>query len=389
MKAAAVTGVIVVLATALLRSAHAQFVIPSGQVPRQQPPAAQHCVACHGPQGEGNPDTGVPRIAGQPQYYLVRQLDSYADGSRRHLAMEAMAKLLAPEDRGALAAYYAQLNAPAATRAGARASSEHGRVLATTGDAGRRVQACNTCHGPGGIGEPPASPYLAGLDASYIIAATNAWRDGTRRNDAGQQMATVAKAMTPDDIAAVAQYYASLPPPKPWPLHVVQPVLQKRSTGGTPSSSGPVTETRAKGVGVEQGAPVTGGTHGTGATASRSGPAIGSLGGAGVLQNVPLGPGDPARGRAIIASGVHGCTACHAIPGIRTARGVVGPPLGGLARRAFIAGQLPNNMGMLVAFLQNPAALAPRTGMPDVGLTPEEARHIAAFLYTLERSGAP
>ena len=389
MKARAVAGVTIMLAATLLRAAHAQFVIPSGQVPRQQPPAAQHCVACHGAQGEGNLDTGVPRIAGQPQYYLARQLDSYADGSRRHLAMEAMAKLLAPEDRGALAAYYAQLNAPAARRAGVPPPPERGRVLATTGNAERRVQACNTCHGPGGIGEPPASPYLAGLDASYIIAATNAWRDGTRRNDAGQQMATVAKAMTPDDIAAVAQYYASLPPPRPWPAHVVQPVLQKRSTAGTPPSSGPVAETRAKGVGVEQGAPTTGATHGTGATdASRSAPASGSPGGA-VLHNVPLGPGDPVRGRAIIASGAHGCTACHAIPGIRTARGVVGPPLGGLARRAFIAGQLPNNMGVLVAFLQDPPALAPRTGMPDVGLTLEEARHIAAFLYTLERAGAP
>jgi cytochrome c553 len=389
MKAAAVAGVIVVLASALLHAAHAQFVIPSGQVPRRQPPAAQHCIACHGAQGEGNPDTG-PRIAGQPQYYLARQLDSYADGSRRHPGMEAMAKLLSPEDRTAFATYYAQLDAPVPRSAGAAPPPERGRVLATIGNAERRVQACDSCHGPGGIGEPPASPYLAGLDADYIVAAMNAWRDGTRRNDAGQQMATIAKAMPPDDVAAVARYYASLPPPKAWPLHIVRPVLQKRSTGGAPSSSGPVTETRAKGVGVEQRAPMTGGTHGTGATdASKGAPEIGGLAGGAVLQNVPLGPGDPVRGRAIIASGVHGCTACHAIPGIRTARGVVGPPLGGLARRAFIAGQLPNNQGVLVAFLQNPPALAPRTGMPDVGLTLEEARHIAAFLYTLERAGAP
>ena len=98
--------------------------------------------------------------------------------------------------------------------------------------------------------------------------------------------------------------------------------------------------------------------------------------------------GDPARGRAILASGIHGCTACHAIPGIDTVKGVVGPPLAGLARRGLIAGQLPNKPGALVAFLQSPPALVPATGMPDVGLTSEEARHIAAYLYTLEAPDA-
>ena len=98
--------------------------------------------------------------------------------------------------------------------------------------------------------------------------------------------------------------------------------------------------------------------------------------------------GDPARGRAIVASGVHGCTTCHAIPGMRGVRGVVGPPLSGLARRGFIAGQLPNVPGVLIAFLENPPALVPNTGMPNVGLTPEEARHIAAYLYSLEPSDA-
>ena len=96
--------------------------------------------------------------------------------------------------------------------------------------------------------------------------------------------------------------------------------------------------------------------------------------------------GDPARGRAILASGQHGCTACHTIPGIRYPRGIAGPPLEGFAERAFIAGQLPNTPDTLIAFLQNPAALIPRTGMPDVRLGLEGARHVAAFLYTLEPS---
>mgnify|MGYP003287333791 CR=1 FL=1 len=67
-----------------------------------------------------------------------------------------------------------------------------------------------------------------------------------------------------------------------------------------------------------------------------------------------------------------------------TPNGVVGPPLGGIARRTFIAGQLPNRPEVLVAFLRDPPALVPSTGMPDTGVTREEARQIAAYLYTLE-----
>lgn len=94
--------------------------------------------------------------------------------------------------------------------------------------------------------------------------------------------------------------------------------------------------------------------------------------------------GDAARGQALIASGAYGCAACHTIPDIRTPRGTVGPPLEGMAERSFIAGQLPNKPGVLIAFLIDPPALVPNSGMPDVGLDSEKARHIAAYLYTLE-----
>ena len=96
---------------------------------------------------------------------------------------------------------------------------------------------------------------------------------------------------------------------------------------------------------------------------------------------------DAAQGRALIASGAYGCAACHTIPGIRAPRGIVGPDLTGFARRPFIAGQLPNTPDVLVAFLQNSPALVPKTGMPNLGLSLEEARRIAAYLYTMEPSG--
>jgi cytochrome c2 len=106
------------------------------------------------------------------------------------------------------------------------------------------------------------------------------------------------------------------------------------------------------------------------------------------LENKQISGGNPRRGLALIATGAHGCQACHTVPGIRSPKGVTGPPLAGIARRGFIAGQLPNKPGVMVAFLQNPPALVPATGMPEVGLSLEQAGDIAAYLYTLEQPDA-
>ena len=242
---------------ALPQTAHAQAAKPAPASQLQAPPAAQACVACHGAQGEGNPVAGSPRIAGQSQYYILKQLESYANGSRRNAVMEPIAKGLSADVRAAVAAYYSQIDAPAAKSASS-SGSPRGRVLAMTGDPQRRVQACINCHGPGGVGEPPAMPYLAGLDATYLSAALNAWKDGTRRNDAGQQMATIAKAMTPEDVAAVAQYYASLPPPKPAPLNLVQaPVPQKQPAPASGTSKTPSADAPKKGAPATTDAPKT------------------------------------------------------------------------------------------------------------------------------------
>ena len=393
----------------------------TNQGERRAPPAVQACVGCHGSRGEGNPDAGSPRIAGQSAYYLLKQLDSYANGSRRDRVMEPIARGLPPELRADVAAHYASLDAPFDERARTRRSPERGRVLANDGDNALGVPACRNCHGPGGVGEPPNIPYIAGLDAGYHAAELTAWKQGTRTNDAGQQMFRVAAALSAEDIRAVAQYYASLTPPKPAPLNLLQaPLPSKKTAPATTPTTQPEGQ-RERRVGVEKGAPMGGGTDGkSGADVSRDVPkgergasesAPKSNGGgaskvvpksggtqwprlsdaakadtARVLSNQPVLDGDPARGRAIIATGVHGCAACHTIPGIRFPAGIVGPPLGGLAQRGFIAGELPNRTDVLVAFLQNPPALVPQTGMPNVGLTLEQAQHIAAYLYSLETS---
>jgi cytochrome c553 len=56
--------------------------------------------------GEGRPEAGYPRLAGQPERYLVRQLEAYADGRRRSVVMEPLARALSAEERRRLAAEF-------------------------------------------------------------------------------------------------------------------------------------------------------------------------------------------------------------------------------------------------------------------------------------------
>ena len=91
--------------------------------------------------------------------------------------------------------------------------------------------------------------------------------------------------------------------------------------------------------------------------------------------------GDPQHGADLIRS--YGCGSCHTIPGIYTARGVVGPPLYFFSRRTMIAGELPNSPDNLVCWLQHPKTVEPGTAMPDLGLSTDQAQDIAAYLYTL------
>jgi len=92
--------------------------------------------------------------------------------------------------------------------------------------------------------------------------------------------------------------------------------------------------------------------------------------------------GNPAHGKQIIQS--YGCGSCHTIPGIRTAHGLVGPPLTSFGRRTMIAGELPNSPDNLIRWIQNPPAVEPKTAMPNLGLTSEQAHDVAAYLYTLQ-----
>jgi cytochrome c1 len=82
---------------------------------------------------------------------------------------------------------------------------------------------------------------------------------------------------------------------------------------------------------------------------------------------------------------LYGCGGCHVIPGVPGARGRVGPPLGQVTTRLFIAGATENKPENLVAWIQDPQSIDSATAMPKTGVTRQQARDIAAYLYTLPR----
>ena len=91
--------------------------------------------------------------------------------------------------------------------------------------------------------------------------------------------------------------------------------------------------------------------------------------------------GDAEAGKRLVAQ--YQCGACHAIPGIPGATGEAGPTLERFGRLSYIANGIPNQPARLTAWLRDPPALKPGTPMPALGLSEQEARHMAAYLYTL------
>lgn len=91
--------------------------------------------------------------------------------------------------------------------------------------------------------------------------------------------------------------------------------------------------------------------------------------------------GDAHRGVDAIRQ--YRCGSCHVIPGIHDARGMVGPPLIYFGERTFIGGEVPNTPENLVHWIRSPKSIEPGTAMPDLGVNEQQARDIAAYLYTL------
>jgi len=175
---------------------------------------APPCAQCHAFNGVSDASGAFPRLAGQSAFYLAGQLRDFASGVRASAPMSPIAKALSPDDIGDVTAYFAGVNAPfLPLKAPNAALVKHGEELATAG--GPERLHCDNCHGPGGSGEPPVIPYLAGQYAHYIAFTLQMWQEGFRKNSP-DAMAAIAKTLDDQEIMAVAAYYQQVnSPPGP------------------------------------------------------------------------------------------------------------------------------------------------------------------------------
>ena len=155
-------------------------------------PRVPACAQCHAYDGASEGSGAFPRIAGQSSYYLDKQMRDFAAGVRTNAIMTPIAKALSTEEVADVAAYYAPVASPF--------------LPLKSGDEARHLQSCDDCHGPGGAGEPPAIPYLAGQYAHYIAFQLQMWQRGFRKSSP-DAMEYIAKHLDDREIAAVAAYF--------------------------------------------------------------------------------------------------------------------------------------------------------------------------------------
>ena len=181
---------------ALIIGAAMAAAAPSARAADDVAAKAQVCGACHG--ANGTPiGPSIPAIWGQQSNYLYKELHDFHSGARSNAIMAASAQSLSLPDLRALADYFAAKSWPTAAHPDAPPP-------AAVAD---KIRMCKACHAPHFEGGAPA-PRLAGLSHDYLLAAMNAFADGTRTNNL--DMPGFMKALSASDRDAIAQYLSGL-----------------------------------------------------------------------------------------------------------------------------------------------------------------------------------
>eukprot|EP01037_Dinobryon_pediforme_P001486 gene1486-1508_t len=167
------------------------------------------CQSCHGVGAVPDVQAPMPRLAGVTADYIAKQLDDYRSNRRQNEQMGQIARSMSPSDIGSVSLYLASLS-PSKKVHKPAPGNDLGRHLQQLGDNARAIPACGNCHGPQGRGTDQLLPPLAGLSAVYLRAQLREWRSGERHNDDEGVMRNVASKLTDDEIASLAEYYASM-----------------------------------------------------------------------------------------------------------------------------------------------------------------------------------
>ena len=169
------------------------------------------CGACHGPDGN-SPAPNFPKLAGQGERYLTKQMHDIKDGKRTVLEMTGLLTNLNDQDLADLAAYFASQKG--SVGAADPKLVARGEQLFRGGNLEKGLPACTGCHSPNGAGNAAASfPRLSGQHATYIAKQLTDFRkeEAGRANDGdAMTMRTIARKLSDEDIAALSSYIQGL-----------------------------------------------------------------------------------------------------------------------------------------------------------------------------------
>lgn len=167
------------------------------------------CGACHGPDGNSMAPN-FPKLAGQGDRYLLKQLHEIKDGKRTVLEMTGLLTNLNDQDLADIAAYYSSQKS--SVGAADPALVARGEALFRGGNLEKGLPACTGCHSPDGQGNATAGfPHLGGQHASYVEKQLTDFREGDRTNDGDSLvMRSIAAKLSNKDIKALASYIQGL-----------------------------------------------------------------------------------------------------------------------------------------------------------------------------------
>jgi len=192
------------------------FVVASTQAVAEGDPAAGQakaaiCSACHGADGN-SAVPNWPKLAGQHEQYLLRQLNLIKANARAVPEMTGIVAGLSESDFQDISAFLAaQKRTPGVAD---EALVPAGEMIWRAGKASAGVPACMACHGPAGEGNPLAGyPALAGQHNVYTANMLKKFRAGDHWGEKDTNsivMNGVAAELTDDDINALASYIQGL-----------------------------------------------------------------------------------------------------------------------------------------------------------------------------------
>lgn len=166
------------------------------------------CGACHGADGN-SAIANFPKLAGQNEKYLVKQMKDIKNGVRPVVEMTGLLDNLSDQDLADLAAFFAKQ----ATQIGhaAKDQVEAGQKIYRAGIAAKGVAACTACHSPTGTGNASAAfPAVSGQHSAYVEKQLKMFRNAERSNDPNNMMRDIAAKLSDAEIKAVSAYIQGL-----------------------------------------------------------------------------------------------------------------------------------------------------------------------------------